>query len=67
MRQLFEELIAKGSNRVLVGADKVGKSSILAMICLLGPENRLRLPAEAFIYLDMRNVDDEQDFFDAIV
>jgi tRNA U34 5-carboxymethylaminomethyl modifying GTPase MnmE/TrmE len=30
LRQLFEEL-AKGSNRVLVGADKVGKSSILLM------------------------------------
>lgn len=64
LRQLFEEL-AKGSNRVLVGADKVGKSSILAMVCLLGPE-RLGLPQEAFIYLDMRNVDDEQDFFDAL-
>lgn len=64
LRQLFEEL-AKGSNRVLVGADKVGKSSILAMVCLLGPE-RLRLPQEAFIYLDMRNVDDERDFFDAL-
>lgn len=64
LRQLFEEL-KRGSNRVLVGADKVGKSSILAMVCQLGPE-RLRLPQEAFIYLDMRNVDDEQDFFEAL-
>jgi hypothetical protein len=64
LRQLFEEL-AKGSNRVLVGADKVGKSSILSMVCQLGPE-RLRLPQDAFISLDMRNVDDEQDFFEAL-
>lgn len=64
LRQLFEEL-KKGSNRSLVGAAKVGKSSILAMVCQLGPE-RLRLPQEAFIHLDMRNVDDEQDFFDAL-
>lgn len=64
LRQLFEEL-ARGSNRVLVGAAKVGKSSILAMVCQLGPE-RLRLPQEAFIHLDMRNVEDEQDFFEAL-
>ncbi len=48
-----------------MGADKVGKSSILEMVCQLGPE-RLRLPQEAFILVDMRNVDDEQDFFDAL-
>ena len=35
------------------------------MVCQLGPE-RLRLPQEAFIYLNMQNVDDEQDFFDAL-
>ncbi len=64
MRQLFEEL-GKGSSRSLVGGEKVGKSSILSMVCQLGPE-RLRLPQEAFIYLDMRNVDNEQDFFEAL-
>lgn len=64
LRQLFEEL-ARGSNRVLVGADKVGKSSIISMVCQLGPA-RLQLPKDAFILLDMRNVDDEQDFFEAL-
>lgn len=62
--QLFEEL-GKGSNRSLVGETQVGKSSILLMICKLGPE-RLHLPQEVFIYLDMRNVYNEQEFFEAL-
>lgn len=62
LRQLFEEL-DKGCNRSLVGDAQVGKSSILEMVCQLGPE-RLQLPSEAFIYLDMRNVYNEQEFFE---
>lgn len=62
LRQLFEEL-SKGSNRSLVGDAQVGKSSILWMVCKLGPES-LQLPPEAFIYLDMRNVYNEQEFFE---
>lgn len=64
LRQLFEEL-GRGSNRSLVGEAQVGKSSILWMVCKLGPE-RLQLPQEAFIYLDMRNVYDEKEFFEAL-
>lgn len=64
LRQLFEEL-GRGSNRSLVGEAQVGKSSILRMVCQLGSE-RLQLPQEAFIYLDMRNVYDEKDFFEAL-
>ncbi len=64
LRQLFEDL-SKGSNRSLVGEAQVGKSSILWMICKLGPE-RLQLPEQAFIYIDMRNVYNEQDFFEAL-
>lgn len=64
LHQLFEEL-NKGSNRSLVGDAQVGKSSILWMVCKLGPE-RLQLPPAAFIYLDMRNVYNEQDFFECL-
>ncbi|MBD2043420.1 hypothetical protein [Microcoleus sp. FACHB-672] len=64
LNQLFEEL-ARGGNRSLVGEGKIGKSSILWMICKLGPE-RLRRPSEAFIYLDMRNVYDKRDFFEGL-
>lgn len=64
LRQLFEEL-AKGSNISLVGPARVGKSSILNMICHWGPE-RLGLPPERFINLDMRTIRDEKDFFEAL-
>lgn len=64
MRQLFEEL-GKGGNRSLVGEAQIGKSSILAMVCALGPE-RLRLPPEAFVYVNMAPLYDEQDFFDKL-
>jgi predicted acylesterase/phospholipase RssA len=64
LRQLFEEL-RRGSSCSLVGEDQVGKSSILWMVCKLGPE-RLQLKKEAFIYLNMQNVYDEKDFFEAL-
>lgn len=35
------------------------------MICKLGPE-RLQLPKEVFKYIDMRNIYNEQDFFEAL-
>jgi len=64
LRQLFEEL-AKGSNISLLGPARVGKSSILNMICHWGPE-RLGLSPEQFIDLDMRTIWDEKDFFEAL-
>jgi hypothetical protein len=64
LRQIFEEL-GKGCNRSLVGEAQIGKSSILSAICSLGPK-RLRLPANAFIYLDMQVIRDENDFFEAL-
>ncbi len=64
IRQLFEEL-RKGGNRSIVGEAQIGKSSILTMVCALGPQ-RLQLPPEAFIYINMAPLYDEQDFFDKL-
>ena len=58
---MFEEL-RKGSSRALIGPAKSGKSSILQMICALGPERLGRSPQE-FIALDMHRVRDENGFF----
>ena len=64
MRQLFEEL-GKGGNRSIVGAAQIGKSSILTMVCALGPRH-LQLPPEAFVYINMASLYDEQDFFEKL-
>lgn len=64
LRRIFEEL-ARGISLSLIGKRQSGKSSILSMICELGP-NRLKLPQEAFIYLNMQTIDDENDFFEAL-
>lgn len=64
LRQIFEEL-AKGVSLSLVGPEKVGKSSLLQVICQEGP-NRLKLPEEHFIYLDMSVIHNEAQFFEAL-
>ena len=64
LRQIFEEL-GKGVNLSLVGESQVGKSSLLSMVCALGPE-RMSLPPETFAYLSLEWVDDEDDFYEAL-
>ncbi len=64
LRQIFEEL-GKGSNLSLVGESQIGKSSILSMICVWGPE-RLSLPSETFAYLSLEWVKNESEFYDAL-
>jgi len=64
LRQIFEEL-GKGANLSLVGGSQVGKSSLLSMVCALGPE-RMGLPPETFVYLSLEWVDDEHDFYEAL-
>lgn len=64
LRQVFEEL-AKGGNVSLVGESQVGKSSLLAMVCALGPE-RLGLPAAALAYLSLQEVESADEFYDAL-
>ena len=61
LRRVFEEL-AKGQSVSLVGPEQIGKSSILEAICKLGPE-RLGLPPENFINLDLGLIHNEEDFF----
>ncbi|MCB0192698.1 MAG: hypothetical protein KDJ65_12200 [Anaerolineae bacterium] len=62
--QIFKEL-DRGGNISLVGESKIGKSSVLSMVCTLGPA-KLKLPAEAFAYLNMQLVENEDDFYEAL-
>jgi hypothetical protein len=64
LRQIFEEL-RKGCNVSLVGESQIGKSSVLSMVCIQGPE-RLNLPPEAFVYQSLQTVDDEDEFYEAL-
>lgn len=64
LRQIFEEL-GKGVNLSLVGESQVGKSSLLSMVCALGPE-RMDLSPETFAYVSLEWVDDEDDFYEAL-
>ena len=64
LRQIFEEL-EKGVNLSLVGESQAGKSSLLSMVCTMGSE-RMGLPPEAFAYLSLEWVDNEDDFYEAL-
>ena len=64
LRQIFEEL-GKGVNLSLVGEAQIGKSSLLSMICLWGPE-RLKRQPEEFAYLSLEWVENEDDFYAAL-
>lgn len=64
LRQIFEA-IRRGGNRALVGPAQIGKSSLLSMVCALGP-TQLALPPESFVYLNLQLIDDDGDFFDAL-
>lgn len=64
LRQIFEEL-NKGGNISLVGESQIGKSSLLSIICKIGPE-RMALPPENFVYFSMEWVEDEEDFYETL-
>lgn len=64
LRQLFEDF-RRGGNRALLGPAQIGKSSLLSMVCALGPE-RLGFEPSAFVYLNLQIIDDDGDFFDAL-
>ncbi len=64
LRQIFEEL-GKGVNLSLVGESRIGKSSLLSMICTQGPE-RLKLPSASFAYLNLQGVETEDEFYDVL-
>jgi len=67
LRQLFEDL-RRGGNRALVGPAQIGKSSLLSMICALGPQRLFTtsIAATALVYLNLQLIDDDGDFFDAL-
>lgn len=48
-----------------MGEAQVGKSSVLAQVCVRGPE-RLGRPAADFVYLDMQELSGDEDFFAAL-
>ncbi len=64
LRLVFEEL-GKGVNLSLVGESQIGKSSLLSMVCRMGPE-QMGLPQNAFSYLNLEVVEDEDDFYAAL-
>lgn len=64
LRRIFEEL-GKGSNLALIGPREIGKSSLLCMIQRWGPD-RLGMPAEHLISIDMQIIHSEEDFFEAL-
>lgn len=64
LRIIFEGL-ARGDNLSLLGEAQIGKSSLLAMIKQIGPQ-RLQLPPEAFLSIDMQIIYQEEEFFEAL-
>ena len=64
LRQILENL-HKGSSVALIGEFRIGKSSLLAMLRHVGPK-ALKLPDEAFLYLDMQPIRNEDEFFEAL-
>lgn len=62
--QIFE-VLEQGGNVSLVGDPQMGKSSILSMICALGPQ-RLRQPYDTFAYMNLQLVDNEDDFYELL-
>lgn len=58
-------LLRFGSNVSLVGPSEIGKSSILSMICTVGPA-RLRMPPTSFAFLTLEWVDTEDEFYEAL-
>jgi hypothetical protein len=64
LAEIFDEL-RKGSSLSLVGEAQVGKSSLLAMIAVQGPQELQRDPAD-FITIDMQVIRNEAEFFEAL-
>jgi|GEM_PF-2033362 len=63
IRQIFE-VLNSGSSVALIGAEGVGKSSLLSQICQLADTHlhSLRQP----VFLDLNLVEDEDDFYGAL-
>lgn len=64
LKHIFHELEA-GRSLSLVGEAQIGKSSVLAQVCVRGPE-RLGRRREDFVYLDMQTLSGDKDFWEAL-
>ena len=64
LETIFEELRC-GRNVSLVGEVQIGKSSVLSQVCVQGPK-QLELPPKDFVYLDMQELSDDEEFFAAL-
>lgn len=64
LRRIFEEL-EKGSSVSLVGDSEIGKSSLLHVVCQLGP-TRIKRVVDGFVYLSLECLDDENEFYEAL-
>jgi hypothetical protein len=64
LRQLFE-VLDKGGNRSLIGPEGTGKSSLLRMVSVLGPE-KMRRPIDRFIHLDLHLIRDGKTFWEVL-
>jgi energy-coupling factor transporter ATP-binding protein EcfA2 len=58
------EILNSGSSVALIGEEGIGKSSLLHAICQLA-ENQLIVPRQP-IFLDLNEIDDEEDFYCAL-
>ncbi len=66
--EVLDEIIENlrhGSSVSLVGPSEIGKSSVLSMVCAIGPV-QLQLPAASFAFLNLEWVDSEGEFYDAL-
>ena len=63
LRYIFSEL-RKGASIAVIGSTAVGKSSLLKMVCHLGPDELGE--GWRFVYLDLQNVYDEDDLYEAL-
>jgi hypothetical protein len=59
------ELLDKGCSCNVIGPERMGRSSILKQVCAVG-RMRIQRPVEQFVYLNLRQVSDSQDFFEAL-
>ncbi len=59
------ELLDKGCSCNVIGPERMGRSSILKQVCAVG-RTKIRRSVEQFVYLNLRQVSDSQDFFEAL-
>ncbi len=59
------QMLNQGCSCNLVGPSRIGRSSILKQICVVG-RSRIKRSIGTFVYLNLREVENSQDFFGAL-